>query len=100
MKFFCITDPESGSGFKLCGVKTAEVIDRNSALSALNLALSDKDNGIIIITKKANSFINEETSKIIISKKYPLIIEVPSRGEKVAVKSMNEFLKDAVGISV
>lgn len=100
MTFFCITDKESSLGFRLSGIETREVSTRLEALEALDVSLAMEDTGIILVTEKAANFLREELDKIIYKSQRPLILELPSRGEFKKRKSVGEFLKEIVGVSI
>jgi len=98
MTFFCIADKASSMGFKLAGIETIEVATRSEALEALRVARADTNNGIILVTEKAGSFIEEEMQAHISQNPLPLVLEVPSRGHVGKRKSAAALLKDLVGI--
>ncbi|MFA4843187.1 MAG: V-type ATP synthase subunit F [Candidatus Omnitrophota bacterium] len=100
MTFFCIADKDSSLGFKLAGVETEEVSGRRDALLSLEVAMAMEDVGIILVTEKAGSFIREELDSLIYKSQHPLILEIPSRGEAKKRKSVGEFLKEVIGVSV
>ncbi|MCX5666509.1 MAG: V-type ATP synthase subunit F [Candidatus Omnitrophica bacterium] len=100
MHFFCIADSASSLGFKLAGVETREVSARSEALEALKVAASSEGVGVILVTQKAASFIEEELDEMLYSKSLPLVLEIPSRGVETKTKSVSEVLKKAIGISV
>jgi vacuolar-type H+-ATPase subunit F/Vma7 len=100
MIFFCIADKESSLGFKFAGIETREILSRTEALEALQVALATENVGIIIITEKAASYIRQEINELLYRQELPLILEVPSRGELKRRKSVSEFLKEIIGVSV
>lgn len=100
MKFFCICDKDSGLGFRLAGIETRDVSSRSEALEALRVARATKEVGIIIITDKAASYIKKEVKFQITENPIPLILEVPSRGEKPQRRSAAELLKELAGIGI
>ena len=100
MNFFCIADSASSLGFKLAGVETREVSARSEALEALKVATAAENVGIILVTQKAASLIESELEELMYSKKLPLILEIPSRGEGRKRKSVGEVLKKAIGVSI
>lgn len=100
MKFFCIADKDSALGFKLAGVKTEEVSDRQEALAAFAQALNIKDVGAILVTYAAAEYIRDEISQQTYQKELPLVLEIPSRDKAGNPRSANEFLKAAIGMSI
>jgi V/A-type H+-transporting ATPase subunit F len=100
MTFYCIADAESSLGFRLAGVDTREVSNRAEALEALEASLAIEDIGILLVTVKAASFIRNEIDKVMYKSQHPLILEIPSRGEIKKSRSVGEFLKEIIGVSV
>lgn len=100
MTFFCIADKESSLGFRLTGVETREVSSRSGALEALKAALATEDAGVLLITGKAASFLRQELDSLMYKNQRPLIVELPSRGEAVKRRSVGDYLKDILGVSV
>lgn len=100
MNFFCIADRESSIGFKLAGIETREAGTRAEAQEALQVARSTEGVGIILITSKVALFLREQIDELIYETQYPLILEIPSRGETKKGKSASDFLKELIGISV
>ncbi|MDO8535865.1 MAG: V-type ATP synthase subunit F [Candidatus Omnitrophota bacterium] len=100
MHFFCIADSASSLGFKLTGVETREVSGRSEALEALKVAVSSEGVGVILVTQKVASFIEEEVDELLYGKSLPLVLEIPSRGMETKTRSVGEVLKKAIGISI
>ncbi|MFA5099704.1 MAG: V-type ATP synthase subunit F [Candidatus Omnitrophota bacterium] len=100
MNFFCIADKDSSLGFKLAGIETIEVSSRADAVEALQVARADKNTGIILVTEKAASYMEEEMKSRISKDSLPLVLEVPSRGSLKKHKSAAELLKELVGIGM
>ena len=100
MRFFCIADSASGIGFKLAGVETREVLTRGEALEALKVAVASEGVGVILVTRKAASLMEEELDELLYSKSLPLVLEIPSRGIEAKTRSVGEVLKKAIGISI
>ena len=100
MKFFCIADRDSSLGFILAGIETRKVSTRPEALEALQVARATKDIGIILVTERAASLIEEEVRQHITDQPIPLVLQIPSRGEIPRAKSASELLKELVGIGM
>lgn len=100
MNILCIADRDSGLGFRLTGVETRDVSTKDEASEALDAALSRENIGVIIVTQRCASFIHDRIEDLVYSKKLPLILEVPSRGEPKKKLSAGAMLKKAIGISV
>jgi len=100
MNFFCIADRQSSLGFKFSGIETREVSTRSESLEALRVSLAVENVGVILVTERAADFIRPEIDKLIYQQDLPLILEIPSRGKLRRKKSIGDFLKQAIGISV
>ena len=100
MNFFCIADKDSSLGFKLSGIETREAVTRQEALEALQVAGATDGVGIIIITSRVYALVKAEADEISQKNQFPLILEIPSRGESKKGKSSGDFLKELIGISV
>jgi vacuolar-type H+-ATPase subunit F/Vma7 len=100
MKFFCIADKDSSLGFKLSGIETREALTPDAARKALKEALAAKNVGVILVTEKVTTFIHDELEALTYQQQLPLILKIPSRGLASKRKSMGEFLKEAIGVSV
>jgi len=100
MTFFCISDKDSSLGFRLAGVETREVSSRSDALEALKVALATEDAGVILVTEKAASFLKQELGNLMYKNQLPLVLELPSRGGSARRRSVGDYLKDIIGVSV
>jgi len=100
MNFFCIADKESSLGFRLTGVETREVSSRSDGLEALKVALATEDVGVLLVTEKAALFLRNELDSLMYRNQKPLILELPSRGTVTKRKSVGDYLKDIIGVSV
>lgn len=102
MNFFCIADKGSSIGFKLAGFEVREASGRREALEALAVALATPAVGIIIVTEQLSSQIREEIDEHIYNKETPLILEIPSMSGAGSEKrkTIGEFVKEAIGISI
>lgn len=100
MIFFCIADKDSSLGFRFSGIDTREVSTHSESLEALRVTLAMENVGVIIITEKAADFIRAEVDELIYQQNLPLILEIPSRGKTRRKKSIGEFLRQAIGVSV
>jgi len=100
VKFFCIADKESSLGFRLAGIETKEIVTKNDAAETLKKVSLNKEIGVILITEKISALIREEINLFLQGNQFPLILELPSRGEFKKRKNVNEFLKETMGMSV
>jgi len=100
MTFFCIADKDSSLGFRFAGIDTMEVSSRSDALEALKVGLATEDAGVLLVTEKAALFLRGELDSLMYKNQKPLILELPSRGDRAKRKSVGDYLKDIIGVSV
>ncbi|MFA5362690.1 MAG: V-type ATP synthase subunit F [Candidatus Omnitrophota bacterium] len=100
MNFFCIADKDSSLGFKLSGIETREAVTKQEALEGLRVAVATEGVGIIIVTSKIYDFIKAEADEISHTNQFPLILEIPSRGDARKSKSSGDLLKELIGLSI
>jgi len=100
MRLFCVADSDSSLGFRLSGIETIEVRTEKEAAAALKVAFSAEGVGILVVTRKAADLIRGQISELIYTQELPLILEVPSLGDKSGGESADDLLKGAIGMSV
>lgn len=100
MKLFCVADSDSALGFRLSGIETIEVRTVKDADAAIKVGLAAEGVGILVITRKAADLIREKINGMIYSQELPLVLEVPSLGDKAGAESADDILKGAIGMSV
>ena len=100
MKFFCVADKESGLGFRLAGIETMEVSTAREAEEALKVGTASEGVGIIVVTRKAADLVRPKIEGLLYTQELPLILEVPSLGDKSSGKAAGEFLKEAIGFNL
>ena len=101
MKFYCIADEDTVRGFRLAGIEAYVAADADQAISAISIAISKPDLGIIIITEHVASWIRSQIDTFRINRDRPLIVEIPGpEGPLSGRKSLREFVQEAVGVSV
>jgi len=52
------------------------------------------------VTEKAALFLRGELDSLMYKNQKPLILELPSRGDRAKRKSVGDYLKDIIGVSV
>ncbi|UCF04917.1 MAG: V-type ATP synthase subunit F [bacterium] len=101
MQFYVIADEHTVTGFKLVGLEGEAVETADEAREALKKAFSSPDIGIVIITEKVASAIEEEMEQFIFGRDFPLIIEIPDRTGPMEERiSIRQMVRSAVGVSV
>ena len=102
MKFFLISDNiDTLMGMRLGGIEGVVVHEKHEVRDALNKALQDSENAVILITQK----LIEESSDLVydlkLNRKYPLIVEIPDRhGSSHISTSIAQYVREAIGIRI
>jgi len=101
MKYYCIGDQDTVTGFKLAGVEGMVAKTLAGAKEAFKVATSTPDVGIILITEKAADLIRHNVDKFLYTAEFPLIMEIPDRqGPGPRHKRIVDIVRQAVGIRV
>jgi V/A-type H+-transporting ATPase subunit F len=102
MKAFLISDNiDTLAGLHIAGINGTVVHLREEILAALDKALSDSEIGMIIITELAGERIKDKVDEIKLSRKLPLIVEIPDRhGSRKGRDYMMEYIRDSIGLKI
>jgi V/A-type H+-transporting ATPase subunit F len=102
MKFHLISDDKDTIiGMRLAGIDGTYVNDYNAANTALDNALADKDNGIVLITGGVRNLCPERVSDIKLNVVSPIVIEIPdSKGEEYSSNNIMEYVNNAIGVKM
>lgn len=101
MKFYCIADEDTVSGFRLAGVEAYAVATAEEAQAAINETAARPDCGVLILTEKTAALVRPQVDAIRLEKDRPLIVEIPGpEGPLSGRKSLRELVQEAVGVSV
>ena len=93
MKYCIIGDEDSVLGFGMVGVQGYAVRNLKEAESAFKEALSDSENGIILIRLQVDRYMFTE--------QFPLIVEIPDRLGKITGKpDVRSMVNAAIGIQL
>jgi len=99
MKYFCIGDQDTVTGFRLAGVWAQEAKTPEEAKAAFRLATSTPEAGIVIITEKIARMIRKDVDSFLYTGGFPLVIEIPDRqGPSPYRKNIVDIVRMAVGI--
>ena len=103
MIFFVLGDEDVILGFQFVGIH-GKIIDTNDdALQEFKNVTTGVygEIGVLIITEKVGSMIEEELMDWQLSGNYPLIVELPDlEGHMEGKKTMLESIREAVGLHV
>lgn len=102
MKAYLISDNlDTQVGMRLAGIKGIIVHERAEVEKELNEAMSDKDIGIILITEKLASLVNDEITRLKLNMDIPLIIVIPDRhGTNRGKDSITRYVKESIGLKI
>ena len=103
MTFFVLGDEDVILGFQFIGIKGKIIESSEDALLEFNNVINGNlgEIGVLLITEKVASMIEEKLMDWQISGNYPLIVEIPDlEGHLAGKKTMLESIREAIGIQV
>lgn len=102
MKFFVISDnTDTCMGMRLAGVEGVVVHEAQEVMQTLSRCMEDKSIGIVLVTEKLMLLCMESISQIKLSRKRPLIVEIPDRhgGNHIAT-ALEQYVNEAIGLKM
>lgn len=102
MRYFLISDNvDTQTGMRLVGIEGIVAHTEEEFSHALDLALSMKDVGILLLTEKLSNFCEKKILDIKLNKKKPLIVVIPDRhGTGRAPDSITSYVRESIGIKI
>lgn len=102
MKMFLISDNiDTYTGMRLAGVEGVVVHEREELHRALEEAMSNKENGIILLTEKFGKEFPDIIDDVRLNHKLPLLIEIPDRhGTGRAPDFITSYVNEAIGLKL
>lgn len=102
MKMFLISDNiDTYTGMRLAGVEGVVVHEREELHRALDEAISNKENGIILLTEKFGKEFPDIIDDVRLNHKLPLLIEIPDRhGTGRAPDFITSYVNEAIGLKL
>lgn len=102
MRMFLISDnADTYTGMKLSGVNGVVVHTKAEVQEQLDKVLADKTIGIVLITEKLCNEIRETVNNIKLTKKIPLIVEIPDRhGTGRKPDFITAYVNEAIGLKL
>ncbi|MCG1012065.1 V-type ATP synthase subunit F [Tepidanaerobacter sp. GT38] len=102
MRIFLISDNhDTLTGMRLAGVDGIVVHEEAELLDELKKARESGDIGILLITETLAERLPEEINRMKLSKKLPLVIEIPDRhGTRRPPDFLTRYIKEAIGVSI
>lgn len=102
MKMFLISDNiDTYTGMRLAGVNGVVVHKREELKRALENAIADKENGIILLTEKFGKEFPDIIDDVRLNHRLPLLIEIPDRhGTGRAPDFITSYVNEAIGLKL
>ena len=102
MKFYLISDNiDTQMGMRLAGIEGIVTHTAEETQQALDEAMKMQDVGIVLMTEKAVKQITEKVYEYKLSRKTPLIVEIPDRHATSKISdTISRYLSEAVGIKL
>ena len=102
MKFYLISDNiDTQMGMRLAGIEGVVVHSPEEIKDALDRAMKMEDVGIVLMTEKAVQQVRETVYDYKLSRKQPLIVEIPDRHATSKISdTISIYLSDAIGIKL
>lgn len=99
MKVFVIGNQEAVLGFSLVGVHGKAVTTADEVNAVLDEALSNAENGIVLITEDIAGLIQGRMDELKLRSTVPLVVEIPGpQGVAEGQPSLNEVVMRAIGV--
>ena len=98
-----IGDIDTVSGFRLGGVKKAEVVNTSEeAIAAFDKFLNNDEISIIILTQVMANEIREHINRQVGSNVLPMIIEIPDKdgSSEGSSDQINDLIKRVIGVEM
>ena len=102
MKMFLISDNvDTLTGMRLAGVVGCIVHERAELRKALEDAIANKENGIILLTEKFGREFPDIIGDVRLNRRLPLLIEIPDRhGTGRKPDFITSYVSEAIGIKL
>ena len=102
MKMYLISDNvDTYTGMRLAGVEGCVVHERGKLREALERAIADKENGIILLTEKFGREFPDIVDDVKLNRRLPLIVEIPDRhGTGRKADFITSYVNEAIGVKL
>lgn len=102
MKYFLISDNvDTLAGMHLVGVKGVVVHEEAEVKAALEKACADPEVGLVLITDKLVARCSELVFSYKLTRKRPLIVEMPDRhSDQNPGDSIKRYISEVVGVKI
>jgi V/A-type H+-transporting ATPase subunit F len=101
MKVFVIGNQEAVLGFSLVGVYGKAVTSAPEVNEALDEALSNAENGIVLVTEDVAALVQARMNQLKLRSTVPLVVEIPGpQGVASDQPTLNEIVLRAIGVKL
>jgi len=101
MRFFCIGDLDTVTGFRFAGVEGVAVESPGEARRELYRALGQHDIGVIIIPDQISTELQSEINEIRFTRTEPAIVEIAGpEGRQEDRPHLVDLIREAIGVRV
>ena len=102
MKMFLISDNiDTYTGMRLTRVEGVVVHERDELKKALEEAIANKENGVILLTEKFGKEFPDIIDDVRLNHRLPLLIEIPDRhGTGRAPDFITSYVNEAIGLKL
>jgi V/A-type H+-transporting ATPase subunit F len=101
MKIFVVGNQEAVLGFSLVGVHGKAVASAPEVNEALDEALSNAENGIVLVTEDVAGLVQARMDQLKLRSTVPLVVEIPGpQGMAADRPSLNEVVMRAIGVKL
>ena len=102
MRFYLLSDNiDTLMGMRLSGIEGTLVHTPEEVSAALDKAMNMEDVGVVLMTDKAVSACRDKVYSYKLTRKQPLIVEIPDRHASSRISdTISEYLREAVGIKL
>ena len=102
MKMYLISDNvDTYTGMRLAGVEGCVVHECGELREALERAIADKENGIILLTEKFGREFPDIVDDVKLNRRLPLIVEIPDRhGTGRKADFITSYVNEAIGVKL
>lgn len=102
MKLAALCDKDTGTGFKLAGVKKIYIPTEDKLIPLWNKIKDDEEIGVLFITEKIAEDLGKYLKDFRIRNTVPIIVEIPDKKghKKDHGDYVSNLIKKAVGIEI
>lgn len=102
MKFYTLSDnTDTAMGMRLAGIEGEVIHTEQEVIEALRRVMADPEIGIVLMTEKLINTCPAQIYRYKLTRKRPLIVEIPDRHGSGDVSQMIEqYISEAIGMKL